>query len=160
MKSLGGLCGRLLEDLWISGMIVFLLFTVDSLNHLWVYANEVPHARPLGSFRVGAFKAWKTNHVIKRVGFEPGDISPTLWEGRGTGDWVVKWAMIQSVSCVMKSSLKLWTLRLGWAFLVGNHTSVCEGDVSWGPGGFMLRLSQTLSNVSFPLTSPGLSPSL
>lgn len=100
MKNSGGFCGRLLEDLWISGMIVCLLFMVDSLNHVWFYANEEPPAGPLGSFRVGAFQAWKTNHVIKRVGFEPGDINPTLWEGRGTGDWVVKWAVIESVSLV------------------------------------------------------------
>lgn len=66
MKNLAGLCSRFLEDLWISGMIgVFLLFMVEPLNHIWVYADEGPHAGPLGSFRVGAFQAWKTNHVIR-----------------------------------------------------------------------------------------------
>ena len=41
MKNLGGLCGRLLEDLWISGTIVFLLFMVDSLNHEFMLMRQL-----------------------------------------------------------------------------------------------------------------------
>lgn len=50
--------------------------------------NEVTHGGPIVSFRIGADGAGKINHVIRRLIFEPHDISSNFGEEKKARDQV------------------------------------------------------------------------
>ena len=60
-----------------------LLFTVDSSDHIWIYANEMTFGESLNSFRKEAGHAIKTNYVIKDLGLWAEWYQPYLWGGDG-----------------------------------------------------------------------------
>lgn len=60
------------------------------------------HGGLVVSFRIGADCAGKTNPMIKRLGFEPHDISPNSGEGKGAEGWINLMANVQLIMHVMK----------------------------------------------------------
>lgn len=100
LMNLAGLCAWFLgESLWTPGISwvkrVSRQFTVGCLDHTWVYTDEVTHAQPLDSFRMGAGHAGKANCVIRRFAlWARRFLFNFLWRGVGrwraekSGDWV------------------------------------------------------------------------
>lgn len=141
-------------------VLVFVPGSSEGDSKPWNFQSDrstsVVHGWPPDSFRMGAGRARKTNHMIRelrlKVTYHPGLL--TSWKGRGC--WRLSpltWPVIGSISLRNATSIKNSALKLCWASLVGNVTSVFrEGDVFEDMEGFYIGLSQTSLHESFLYT--------